>query len=112
MARDRLDHIRLTRLETASVSKPRKNFGSRTPLRTDPPAHGARLLDEASAAVAGTRRPPGVSPDRLMVLRMRFLDDAQRELLGRFGIVVVDEREDRQAVDPPYYESLVEFDQA
>jgi hypothetical protein len=40
---------------------------------------------------------------------MRFLAEAQRELLENLGITVVDEREERQAVDPPYYELLVEF---
>src|SRR5262249_31376660 len=50
-----------------------------------------------------------IDPDRLLILRMRFLDEAQRELLERLGIAVVDEREERLPVEPAYYEVLVEF---
>ncbi|WP_439625980.1 S8 family peptidase [Gemmata sp.] len=112
MARDNLDHIRLARLEVAPQFKPGQPGRSGLRLRPDPLGHTNRLLDEAAATVNVTtlNRPPGVSPDRLFVLRMRFLEDAQRDLLTRFG-VVVNEREDRRPIDPAYYELLVEFEE-
>jgi hypothetical protein len=52
-----------------------------------------------------------VDPARLLVLRTRFLGTAQQEHLARLGVQVVEEREDRQPLDPPVYELLLRFSQ-
>jgi hypothetical protein len=109
---DNFDHLQWTRLEVEPPFRTRLGFGSRRRLRSDPCGHGGRLLGDAESAVAGARanRPlSGIDPARLLVLRLRFLDDSHRDLLARLGIDIVDEREERQAVESPYYELSVEF---
>lgn len=109
---DHLDHLQWTRLEVEPAYRPRQGFGSQPTLRSDPRGHGGRLLGEAQGAVGSSRavrQAGGIDPARLLVLRMRFLDLAQRELLTRLGIDVVDEREERLTLDSPYYELSIEF---
>lgn len=109
---DNLDHLRWTRLEVESSYRPRQGFGSRPRLRADPTGHGGSLLGQAESAVTTARivrESGGIDPAHLLILRMRFLDEGQRDLLIKLGIEVVDEREERQPVDPAYYELLVRF---
>lgn len=109
---DNLEHLRWTRLEIEPPLRPRQGFGRRQRHRADPTGHAGGLLGEAQAAVTDSRaqrQAGGIDPARLLVLRMRFLDEAQRELLAQLGLEVVDEREVRLNVEDPYYEVTVEF---
>ena len=106
-----LDHLRWKRLEIESLLKP-KNPPPPPRPRSDRDQH-VEELDTESATVANTlrqsRQRQGIDPDRLLVLRMRFLDATQRELLAKLGLNILDEREERQPLVSPIFELQVEF---
>lgn len=106
-----LDHLRWTRLEIESVLKPRKPPPPPRP-RLNRGEHAQRLHSESASAfdlARQSRLHQGISPDRLLVLRMRFLDATQRELLAKLGLQILDEREERTPLAAPIFEVQVEF---
>ena len=108
---DELEHLRWTRLQIEPVLKPRKPPPSPRP-RSNRAEHAQKLDTESSSVFdrAGkNRQRQGIAPDRLLVLRMRFLDATQRDLLDKLGLRILDEREERTPLESPVFEVQVEF---
>ena len=109
-----LDHLRWTRLEIESVLRPiQPRYSPRARLNRG--EHAQKLDSESTSAFDGARQSrqrQGISPDRLLVLRMRFLDATQRELLAKLGLQILDEREERTPLAAPIFEVQVEFPSA
>ena len=109
-----LDHLRWTRLEIESVLKPGNPPPSPRP-RSNRAEHAQKLGSESASAFDAARQNrqrQGIAPDRLLVLRMRFLDATRRELLDKLGLHILDEREERQPLASPIFEVQVEFPNA
>ena len=90
-----LDHLRWKRLEIESLLKPRNPPPSPRP-RSDRDQH-VQELDSESATVVKTLRESrlrqGIDPNRLLVLRMQFLDATRRDLLAKLGLNILDDRD-------------------
>ena len=115
-----LPHIVFEREPQQALVRPTGHGGSRIQPRPNRRDHAERMKEQTAAAaaeLARLRASFGVAPDRLLVLRVETLDGGQREILERFGVVVVEEvRErrddttvDRLLVQFPDNESLTTF---
>ncbi len=111
---DNLDHLAWSRLELEPPTRPRAVLGGpRPPLRSDPATHGGQLAAETEAALDATRarrRASGVDPARLLILRTRLVGPDQRDYLGRLGVQVLGEREERRPLAQPLYEVGIRFE--
>lgn len=111
---DQLDHIAWRRLPSTAPRKTRPYFPSRA-FRANVPAHGTRLsqnIAEEIRASGEDHEAVGVDPSRLMVLRFRFLEKAEREHLDKLGLQILSEREEQVPLAQPRYAVPVKFSSA
>ncbi len=94
--------------------RPRQPFSDSPPLRPSQQTHGSKLSSETNTSFQRTkaaRTAAGIDPSKLVVLCFSFAVSNQRTLLEKLGLTIVQETEDRMAIEP-FYSALVDFKSA
>ena len=110
-----LPHVVLQREPEQAEIRPRRSFGGPgNQPRDNRRQHAERVKEQTNTSVeqlAALREQFGISPDRLLVLRLETLGRDQRETLERLGINIVEElTEDRDGTR--MFRILVQFPDA